>query len=147
MLNIFLRYRTETRRQLAELSGEPVDTSDPFASLLVLDTTEEKKSRKRRTHDPNAPKRPLTPYFLYLQYARTVIASDLGPVAPKGAVQAEGLRRWNSMPPLEKNASVFVVMIPQVCMHACMYATLTATGLERRLPVQPPAVQRPRACF
>ena len=44
---------------------------------------EEKKSKKKRTHDPNAPKRPLTPYFLYMQTARPIIANDLGENAPK----------------------------------------------------------------
>ncbi|KAI2614930.1 hypothetical protein GGR54DRAFT_615375 [Hypoxylon sp. NC1633] len=65
---------------------------------------EEKKERKKRSHDPNAPKRPLTPYFLYMQTARPIIATDLGPDAPKGAVQEEGQRRWASMTPSEKNA-------------------------------------------
>ncbi|KAI0023792.1 hypothetical protein F4780DRAFT_727836 [Xylariomycetidae sp. FL0641] len=65
---------------------------------------EEKKERKKRTHDPNAPKRPLTPYFLYMQTARPIIANDLGPDAPKGAVQEEGQRRWASMTPHEKTA-------------------------------------------
>jgi hypothetical protein len=63
---------------------------------------EEKKERKKRTHDPNAPKRPLTPYFLYMQTARPIIASDLGEGAPKGAVQEEGQRRWAVMGAAEK---------------------------------------------
>lgn len=63
---------------------------------------EEKKERKKRTHDPNAPKRPLTPYFLYMQTARPIIAGDLGEEAPKGAVQEEGQRRWAVMDPNEK---------------------------------------------
>ncbi|KAL2259124.1 hypothetical protein VTK26DRAFT_7325 [Humicola hyalothermophila] len=63
---------------------------------------EEKKERKKRTHDPNAPKRPLTPYFLYMQTARPIIASDLGDQAPKRAVQDEGQRRWSVMSPHEK---------------------------------------------
>ncbi|KAI9171644.1 High mobility group protein [Paramyrothecium foliicola] len=63
---------------------------------------EEKKERKKRTHDPNAPKRPLTPYFLYMQHARSIIANDLGSEAPKGAVQEEGQRRWANMTATEK---------------------------------------------
>lgn len=63
---------------------------------------EEKKERKKRTIDPNAPKRPLTPYFLYMQHARSIIANDLGSEAPKGAVQEEGQRRWAHMGPHEK---------------------------------------------
>jgi hypothetical protein len=63
---------------------------------------EEKKERKKRVHDQNAPKRPLTPYFLYMQHARSVIAGDLGEDAPKGAVQTEGQRRWSQMSEQEK---------------------------------------------
>ncbi|KAK4155541.1 hypothetical protein C8A00DRAFT_13454 [Chaetomidium leptoderma] len=63
---------------------------------------EEKKERKKRTHDPNAPKRPLTAYFLYMQTARPIIANDLGDQVPKGAVQDEGQRRWSVMTPAEK---------------------------------------------
>lgn len=66
---------------------------------------EEKKERKKRTIDPNAPKRPLTPYFLYMQHARSIIANDLGSEAPKGAVQEEGQRRWAHMGPQEKQVS------------------------------------------
>jgi len=65
---------------------------------------EGKKERKKRTHDPDAPKRPLTPYFLYMQNARSIIANDLGPEAPKGAVQEEGQRRWATMDAVEKKA-------------------------------------------
>ncbi|KAK1837201.1 hypothetical protein QBC39DRAFT_246845 [Podospora conica] len=72
-----------------------------FGGLLA--PVEEKKERKKRTHDPNAPKRPLTPYFLYMQTARPIIAKDLGEDAPKRAVQEEGQRRWAVMTGAEKN--------------------------------------------
>ncbi|KAK4110448.1 hypothetical protein N656DRAFT_830729 [Canariomyces notabilis] len=72
------------------------------AMAMPQPPVEEKKERKKRTHDPNAPKRPLTPYFLYMQTARPIIASDLGDQAPKGAVQDEGQRRWSVMTPGEK---------------------------------------------
>jgi hypothetical protein len=65
-------------------------------------TAEAKKEKKKRVHDPNAPKRPLTPYFLYMQTARPIIADDLGPDVAKGAVSAEGVRRWNNMAPPDK---------------------------------------------
>lgn len=74
----------------------------PAALAAPMPVVEEKKERKKRTHDPNAPKRPLTPYFLYMQTARPIIASDLGEGAPKGAVQEEGQRRWAVMAPGEK---------------------------------------------
>ncbi|KEY71138.1 hypothetical protein S7711_00960 [Stachybotrys chartarum IBT 7711] len=81
---------------------------DNAAAALIMPVpelaapVEEKKERKKRTHDPNAPKRPLTPYFLYMQHARSIIANDLGAEAPKGAVQEEGQRRWAHMTPREK---------------------------------------------
>jgi hypothetical protein len=73
-----------------------------FTGVVPPPAVEEKKERKKRTHDPNAPKRPLTPYFLYMQTARPIIANDLGEDAPKGAVQEEGQRRWSVMNPSEK---------------------------------------------
>ena len=84
-----------------------------FASIPIPEVAapiEEKKERKKRQHDPNAPKRPLTPYFLYMQHARSIIGQDLGTDAPKGAVQEEGQRRWASMLPAEK----------QVCVLSCL---------------------------
>lgn len=69
---------------------------------IMMPPVEEKKERKKRSHDPNAPKRPLTPYFLYMQTARPIIGADLGADAPKGAVQEEGQRRWGSMSQKDK---------------------------------------------
>ena len=91
---------------------------------------ETKKERKKRTHDPNAPKRPLTPYFLYMQNARQIIANDLGPGAPKGAVQEEGQRRWAHMEPSDKQVSS-----DAICLVS-PFRILTAIGLEPRLPVE-----------
>lgn len=76
---------------------------------------EEKKERKKRQHDPNAPKRPLTPYFLYMQTARPIIAVDLGDGVPKGAVQEEGQRRWASMSVQEKLVSAASHPIVTIC--------------------------------
>lgn len=105
------------QRQTSLLLGEPtqfdhgagmqglVGSLDHMAGQLDrFAPGDEKKERKKRSHDPNAPKRPLTPYFLYMQTARAIIASDLGADAPKGAVQDEGQRRWASMEPKEKRA-------------------------------------------
>ncbi|KAH8813311.1 putative high mobility group protein 1 [Xylogone sp. PMI_703] len=69
----------------------------PAAPLAAGADAALKKERKKRQHDPNAPKRPLTPYFLYMQTARPIIAGDLGPDAAKGAVSEEGTRRWGTM--------------------------------------------------
>jgi hypothetical protein len=66
---------------------------------------EGKKKRKRAKHDPNAPKRALTPYFLYMQSARSQIAKELGEHAKPKEVADEGTRRWGSMSPDEKAVS------------------------------------------
>ncbi|KAH6711648.1 hypothetical protein DL95DRAFT_394393 [Leptodontidium sp. 2 PMI_412] len=66
------------------------------AKSVVADVPD-KKERKKRQHDPNAPKRPLTPFFLYMQTARPIIAEDLGSDFGKGAVSTEGTRRWGTM--------------------------------------------------
>jgi hypothetical protein len=67
-----------------------------------------KKEKKKRVHDPNAPKRPLTPYFLYMQTARPIIAEDLGPEVAKGAVSNEGVRRWKDMADEDKQVSIHI---------------------------------------
>ena len=64
-----------------------------------------KKKRKRMPHDPNAPKRALTPYFLYMQSARTQIAKELGDQAKPKEVADEGTRRWQAMPQVDKSVS------------------------------------------
>lgn len=62
-----------------------------------------KKKRKRAPHDPNAPKRALTPYFLYMQHARGQIHKELGDQARPKEVADEGTRRWGIMTPAEKS--------------------------------------------
>ncbi|RQM05912.1 hypothetical protein DH86_00002227, partial [Scytalidium sp. 3C] len=74
----------------------------PAAPISAAAAEALKKERKKRQHDPNAPKRPLTPYFLYMQTARPIIAGDLGPDAAKGAVSEEGTRRWGTMSAADK---------------------------------------------
>jgi HMG (high mobility group) box len=69
--------------------------------------TEVKKKRKRAAHDPNAPKRALTPYFLYMQSARPQIAQELGSNAKPKEVADEGTRRWSVMPDADKAVSFF----------------------------------------
>lgn len=90
----------------------------PPVAVVAAPAADEKKERKKRTHDPNAPKRPLTPYFLYMQTARPIIANDLGPEAPKGAVQEEGQRRWSTMNAHDKGVCIplFSVFIYSVTL-------------------------------
>ncbi|KAJ5121891.1 hypothetical protein N7448_003024 [Penicillium atrosanguineum] len=61
-----------------------------------------RKKRKRAPVDPNAPKRPLTPYFLYMQNNRPKIAEDLGSEAKPKVIADEGTRRWQEMDLKEK---------------------------------------------
>ncbi|EFW14779.1 conserved hypothetical protein [Coccidioides posadasii str. Silveira] len=58
---------------------------------------ERKKKRKRAPPDPNAPKRALTPYFLYMHHNRQKIADELGQNARPKEVADEGTRRWAAM--------------------------------------------------
>jgi hypothetical protein len=78
--------------------------AEPAAAPEVVDG-EGKKKRKRTPHDPNAPKRALTPYFLYMQSARATIAKELGDQAKPKEVADEGTRRWTEMNPGEKSVS------------------------------------------
>ncbi|RKF60966.1 putative high mobility group protein [Erysiphe neolycopersici] len=80
---------------LLRLGDDLGRTNSPGKQLV--ENFPEKKERKKRQFDPNAPKRPLTPFFLYMQTARRIIADDLGANVPKGAVGAEGQRRWQTM--------------------------------------------------
>ncbi|KAI9367454.1 hypothetical protein BJX61DRAFT_528362 [Aspergillus egyptiacus] len=62
----------------------------------------ETKKRKRNKADPNAPKRALTPFFLFMHHNRQIIAEELGPDARKQDVSNEGARRWAEMPEAQK---------------------------------------------
>ncbi|KIV82088.1 hypothetical protein PV11_04222 [Exophiala sideris] len=81
------------------LTGRPAEAA-PAAAEAEVDG---KKKRKRTPHDPNAPKRALTPYFLYMQSARAQIAKELGDSAKPKEVADEGTRRWTEMSPGEKS--------------------------------------------
>ncbi|KAL9612915.1 MAG: hypothetical protein Q9167_002498 [Letrouitia subvulpina] len=63
----------------------------------------EGKKRKRAPHDKNAPKRPVTPYFLYMQTARPLIGNQMEPGYTAKQVADEGTRRWNAMGQKEKD--------------------------------------------
>jgi hypothetical protein len=52
----------------------------------------------KRQQDVNEPKRPLTPFSLYMQTVRPIIATNLGfEAAAKNDVSTEGTRRWGAM--------------------------------------------------
>jgi len=81
------------------LGGRPAEP----APTAVEAEGDGKKKRKRTPHDPNAPKRALTPYFLYMQSARGTISKELGDSAKPKEVADEGTRRWTEMSPAEKS--------------------------------------------
>lgn len=72
----------------------------------------EKKKRKRAPPDPNAPKRALTPFFLYMKHNRAEIGEEMGPNAKPKDVSEEGTRRWAEMPEEEKEVSVLFCRPP-----------------------------------
>ncbi|KAJ6102015.1 hypothetical protein N7486_004442 [Penicillium sp. IBT 16267x] len=82
-------------------AGLNVSSFDRASSPGAKSETATKK-RKRAPVDPNAPKRALTPYFLYMQSNRAKIAADLGEVAKPKDVADEGTRRWQEMPASQK---------------------------------------------
>ncbi|KAM5442823.1 high mobility group protein [Microsporum ferrugineum] len=59
-------------------------------------------TKRKRVHDPNAPKRALTAYFLYMKHERANIAAELGTNARPKEVADEGTRRWSEMSDAER---------------------------------------------
>lgn len=96
--------------------------------------SDDKKEKKKRVHDPNAPKRPLTPFFLYMQTARPIIAADLGPDQPKKAVGVEGVRRWKEMAEGDKqlwtNAYTDNLKLYNARVHAYKAGNMNAKDMD-----------------
>ena len=90
------------------LSGENVIFGNRAATPGPNTDGGESKKRKRAPHDKNAPKRPVTPYFLYMQTARAEIAKEMEPGHTAKEVADEGTRRWLSMPQKEKDVSLTI---------------------------------------
>lgn len=86
---------------LANPLGGDIFGARPATPAPNADNGESKK-RKRAPHDKNAPKRPVTPYFLYMQTARLQIAAEMAPSYTAKEVAEEGTRRWNEMKPEER---------------------------------------------
>lgn len=92
-------------KDLGEVAGNAAAAAAGRSTSPAKSEPDKKKERKKRVHDQNAPKRPLTPFFLYMQTARAIITLDLGPEVPKGAVSEEGTRRWASMGKSDREVS------------------------------------------
>jgi hypothetical protein len=78
-----------------------------IASTAADDTDGGKKKRKRnyKARDPNAPKRPLTAYFRYLQENRARIAAEMADGKREtGDVGKVLTEMWNAMTPAEHEA-------------------------------------------
>ncbi|TKA65585.1 hypothetical protein B0A49_05527 [Cryomyces minteri] len=85
-----------------ELSNHVPLLGAALNTFQVPATGKPKRKRNYKARDPNAPKRPLTAYFLYLQTARPIIKKDLGEDAKPGDVAQEATKRWRAMPESEQ---------------------------------------------
>jgi hypothetical protein len=129
---------------LANLQRAVTPSASAAPGLAVEGAVPDKKERKKRQHDPNAPKRPLTPFFLYMQTARPIIAVDLGDGVAKGAVSEEGTRRWKEMEEKDRTVclhtqfGLHILILPSSgpmptkitfvsTMHACTLTKAAAT--------------------
>ena len=65
---------------------------------------EANSKRKRKPHDPNAPKRALTSYFLFMQHNKPQI-KEANPDWDAKQVAEESERRWNNISEQEKQVS------------------------------------------
>ena len=90
--------------------GNLAAASSGTAIAAIKDETEseDKKKKKRvvKPKDPNAPKRPLTAYLLYLEDMRPTIQQELGDVQKRGDISAEGTRRWHKLTKEEQQVSL-----------------------------------------
>ena len=93
------------------ISKEPQDITNamslPMAGGLPISVAgaPEKKMRKKREQkpkDPNAPKRPNTAFFLFLENTRPLVRKALGDGVKPGDVAAEQRIRWKTLPESEK---------------------------------------------
>jgi hypothetical protein len=109
-------------------TGEPESVGRKRKSLgdgadAAGDATGDVKRRRKRTvkpKDPNAPKKPATPYFLFCTEGRATVKSDMGENADFREVQAELKKRWDELPIEEKKVE------PRDCDHALWTLLLTA---------------------
>lgn len=77
-------------------------TSTAGADVATTPGNEVKKKRKYKQRDPNAPKRPLTAYFRYLQEQRGPLSAELAAAAggtpqKPGDLSKEATERWNKL--------------------------------------------------
>ena len=93
---------------IANASGAFTNTLNTATDAAADLPAAEKKGRKKKPKkekDPNAPKRPLTAFFLYSQSARPIVKSDVPEGTKASEVNEEILRRWNEMGEDQKTVS------------------------------------------
>jgi hypothetical protein len=106
------------------LSGDnfPFAPRGPTPAPTIEAPLAEGKKRKRAPHDKNAPKRALTPFFLFLQTARSKIAEELGEGKTAKEVQDEGGRRWREMTDDDKSVSRSRIFCPDLTsIYSCSF--------------------------
>ncbi|KAL3472906.1 hypothetical protein BJX99DRAFT_234613 [Aspergillus californicus] len=86
----------------ASLRASGLIDAGAFASGANLDSGEKKKRKRGGKTDPNAPKRALTPFFLFMHHNRQAIAEELGGGSKPQDVSNEGTKRWAEMPEAQK---------------------------------------------
>jgi hypothetical protein len=109
MNELIRSYLQHTNSMLGENTGPSdlqLNMSNLFSNTVTgLPLAEgpvgKKKKRQRKEKDPNAPKRPLTAYFLYATQARGLV-KEAKPLATAKEINEEILNRWNTMDDKEK---------------------------------------------
>lgn len=126
-------------------SLEQLNISNPLSGENVLfgqrgltpaptvEAPPENKKRKRAPHDKNAPKRALTPFFLYLQGSRQALAAELGPGKTAKEVQDEGGRRWRGMNDEDKKVSLPMMLRPSSVFLDSTYQLAMARKISGQL--------------
>ena len=84
-------------------SGIPRYAPTPGPPLHAASTR-----KPKRPHDKNAPKKAMTPFFLFMQKMRPQIQSEMGPDYKSKDVEAEGQHRWKTIGQKEKAVSLQV---------------------------------------
>lgn len=85
-------------------AGDGNGVARPRAETPGGVATEGGNKRKRKPHDPNAPKRALTSYFLFMRDNKPAI-KDANPDWTAGQISAESEKRWENITEEEKAVS------------------------------------------
>lgn len=96
----------------------------------ITEEPEDGKRRRKRNvkpKDPNAPKKPATPFLLFCQTGRETVKTDLGPEATYAEVQEELKRRW-------ENEADKAVSTLECTWMAVLDIPDLRIGMEPRLP-------------